>query len=121
MPAIRDLPHPDLADVELTEVLFALSDPSRLDLVRLIARDGPQTVANCQAVDPSAPKSTFSHHLKALREAGLVRNVPAGRQRIVSLRRDELDERFPGLLDSVLRTTAMQDGQSTSWAARDST
>jgi DNA-binding transcriptional ArsR family regulator len=98
----RELPHPDLADVELTAVLFALSDPARLQLVRLIARDGPQTVANCQVVDPDAPKSTFSHHLKTLREAGLVRNEPSGRQRMVSLRRDELDERFPGLLDSVL-------------------
>ena len=98
----RDLPHPDLADVELTAVLFALSDPARLQLVRLIAREGPQTVANCQVVDPDAPKSTFSHHLKTLREAGLVRNEPAGRRRIVSLRRAELDARFPGLLDSVL-------------------
>lgn len=98
----RDLPHPDLAAVELTAVLFALSDPARLDLVRLIARDGPQTVANCQVVDPAAPKSTFSHHLKALREAGLVRNEPHGRGRMVSLRRDELDGRFPGLLESVL-------------------
>jgi DNA-binding transcriptional ArsR family regulator len=98
----RDLPHPALADVELTAVLFALSDPARLQLVRLIATDGPQTVANCQVVDPAAPKSTFSHHLKTLREAGLIRNEPAGRQRIVSLRRPELDDRFPGLLDSVL-------------------
>ena len=96
------LEHPDLADVELTAVLFALSDPARLDLVRLIARDGAQTVANCQAVDPAAPKSTFSHHLKALREAGLIRNEPAGRQRMISLRREEVDERFPGVLDSVL-------------------
>ncbi len=53
-------------------------------------------------VDPAAPKSTFSHHLKTLREAGLVRNEPSGRQRMVSLRRDELDERFPGLLASIL-------------------
>ena len=83
-------------------MLFALSDPARLQLVRLIAREGPQTVANCQVVDPDAPKSTFSHHLKTLREAGLVRNEPAGRQRMVSLRRAELDARFPGLLDSVL-------------------
>jgi DNA-binding transcriptional ArsR family regulator len=98
----RDLPHPDLEDVELTAVLFALSDPARLQLVRLIAREGPQTVANCQVVDPDAPKSTFSHHLKTLREAGLVRNEPAGRRRMVSLRRAELDARFPGLLDSVL-------------------
>ncbi|HEV7656188.1 MAG TPA: helix-turn-helix domain-containing protein [Mycobacteriales bacterium] len=98
----RELTHPPLTEVELTAVLFALSDPARLDLVRLIARSGPQTVANCQVVDPDAPKSTFSHHLKTLREAGLVRNEPAGRQRMISLRRDEVDARFPGLLDSVL-------------------
>ena len=48
------------------------------------------------------PKSTFSHHLNTLREAGLVRNEPAGRQRTITLRRAELDERFPGLLDAVL-------------------
>jgi DNA-binding transcriptional ArsR family regulator len=98
----RVLDHPELADVELTSVLFALSDPARLDLVRQLAERGPQTVAQCQSVDPSAPKSSFSHHLKTLREAGLVRNDPAGRQRSISLRRAEIDQRFPGLLDSVL-------------------
>lgn len=98
----RELDHPPIADVALTDVLFALSDPARLDLVRLLAADGPQTVANCQVVDPDAPKSTFSHHLKALREAGLIRNEPHGRQRMLTLRRPELDTRFPGLLDSVL-------------------
>ena len=98
----RVLIHPDLADIELTTVLFALSDPARLELVRLIAAQGPQTVAQCQSVDPDVPKSTFSHHLKTLREAGLIRNEPAGRQRTISLRRTELDARFPGLLDSAL-------------------
>ena len=102
MTATRALAHPDVADVALTDVLFALSDPARLELVRLLATDGPQTVANCQVVDPSAPKSTFSHHLKALREAGLIRNEPHGRQRMLTLRRAELDDRFPGLLASVL-------------------
>ena len=96
------MPHPDLADVELTSVLFALSDPARLELVRLIATEGPQTVAQCHVVDPATPKSTFSHHLKTLREAGIVRNEPHGRERRISLRRTELDERFPGLLQSVL-------------------
>ena len=96
------MPHPDLADVELTSVLFALSDPARLELVRLIAAEGPQTVAQCHVVDPGTPKSTFSHHLKTLREAGIVRNEPQGRERRISLRRAELDERFPGLLQSVL-------------------
>lgn len=96
------MPHPDLANVELTSVLFALSEPARLDLVRLIAAEGPQTVAQCHVVDPDTPKSTFSHHLKTLREAGVIRNEPAGRERRISLRRAELDERFPGLLGSVL-------------------
>ena len=103
----RDLPHPDLAEIELPAVLFALSDPARLDLVRELAGQGPLTVAQCQATGPDVPKSTFSHHLKTLREAGLVRNEPAGRQRTVTLRRAELDERFPGLLDAVLGRTVL--------------
>lgn len=98
----RHLPHPDVTDVQLPDVLFALSDPARLELVRQLAGEGPLTVAQCQAADPDVPKSTFSHHLKTLREAGLIRNEPAGRQRTVTLRRQELDERFPGLLDAVL-------------------
>jgi DNA-binding transcriptional ArsR family regulator len=102
MTATRELPHPDLAEVELPAVLFALSDPARLDLVRQLAAHGSLTVAECQAYDPSVPKSTFSHHLKTLREAGVVRNEPSGRRRVVTLRRAELAERFPGLLDAVL-------------------
>ena len=94
--------HPGPADLTLTSVLFALSDPARLDLVRMLATDGPQTVAQCHVVDPDTPKSTFSHHLKTLREAGVISNVPTGRQRQISLRRDDLDGRFPGLLDAVL-------------------
>ena len=98
----RQLPHPDLADVQLPTVLFALSDPTRLDLVRQLAAHGALTVAQCQATGSDVPKSTFSHHLKTLREAGLIRNEPAGRQRALTLRRSEVDERFPGLLDAVL-------------------
>ena len=98
----RELPHPDLADVELPTVLFALSDPARLDLIRSLGAEGQLTVAQCQATGPDVPKSTFSHHLKTLREAGLIRNEPAGRQRTITLRREELDERFPGLLAAVL-------------------
>ncbi|MDT4916626.1 MAG: hypothetical protein QOH89_1326 [Pseudonocardiales bacterium] len=98
----RELTHPDLADVQLSAVLFALSDPTRLDLVRQLATDGTLTVAECQSIGAEVPKSTFSHHLKTLREAGLVRNEPAGRKRTVTLRRAELDQRFPGLLAAVL-------------------
>ncbi|NHC15075.1 ArsR/SmtB family transcription factor [Motilibacter deserti] len=102
MPATtRDLEHPDPADLVLTDVLFALSDPVRLQIVRQLA-EGPLVAMSCQAVLPDMAKSTRSHHLKTLREAGVVSNVPHGRERMVSLRRDALDARFPGLLDSVL-------------------
>ncbi|MBD3784583.1 MAG: helix-turn-helix transcriptional regulator [Micrococcales bacterium] len=99
----RLMEHPDLEQVELPTVLFALSDASRLALVRELAVEGPRTVEACRETDPDVPKSTFSHHLRTLREAGLIRNEPAGRHRVVTLRRDELEGRFPGLLDAVLR------------------
>jgi DNA-binding transcriptional ArsR family regulator len=93
--------HPDAADLALTDVLFALSDPSRLAIVRTLV-EGPIEVANCQPAGAEIPKSTLSHHLKTLREAGVIRNLPHGRHRYLSLRRDDLDERFPGLLSAVL-------------------
>ncbi|HKS98577.1 MAG TPA: helix-turn-helix domain-containing protein [Rugosimonospora sp.] len=97
----RDLAHPDTADLVLTDVLFALSDPMRLAIVRQLA-EGPLVELPCQEVGGPAPKSTRSHHLKTLREAGVIRNVPSGRERRVSLRREDLQSRFPGLLDAVL-------------------
>jgi DNA-binding transcriptional ArsR family regulator len=101
MPRGQDLPHPDIADVALTDVLFALSDPARLQIVRDLA-DGPLEMAQCGATNPALPKSTKSHLMKVLREAGVIRNEPQGRQRLVSLRREELDASFPGLIDSGL-------------------
>lgn len=103
MTTITRLPHPAIADVLLTDVLFALSDPARLEIVRELA-DGPLTMAECGGTNPELPKSTKSHLVKVLREAGLVRNEPAGRRRVLSLRKDELDESFPGLLDAVIGT-----------------
>jgi len=98
----RDLPHPDSADFSLPQVLFALSDPTRLDLVRELATQGPLSVAQCQAAGGDVPKSTFSHHLRTLREAGLIWSIPDGRRRTIELRRDDVDRRFPGLLTAVL-------------------
>lgn len=101
MPTNQVLTHPEMTDVALTDVLFALSDPSRLQIVRDLA-DGPLEMAQCGATNPALPKSTKSHLMKVLREAGVVRNEPQGRGRLVALRREELDGAFPGLLDSVL-------------------
>ncbi|MFI5959051.1 ArsR/SmtB family transcription factor [Cryptosporangium sp. NPDC051539] len=103
--AERELAHPEAANLVLTDVLFALSDPSRLAIVRQLA-DGPMETVGCQTLGGEIPKSTRSHYLKTLREAGIIRNVAHGRERLVSLRRDDLDDRFPGLLASVLAVEA---------------
>ncbi len=95
------LEHPPEDEIELSKVLFALSDPARLELVRQL-KDTPLEAARCHLQDPSLPKSTKSHQMKVLREAGVIRNEPKGRGRLLSLRREELDRRFPGLLDVVL-------------------
>lgn len=100
-PEITELPHPARDDLRLTDVLFALSDPERLAIVRQLA-GGPPDMAQCHLSDPTMPKSTKSHLMKVLREAGVIRNEPLGRGRRLSLRRDDLDARFPGLIGSVL-------------------
>lgn len=100
-PDINDLPHPARDDLRLTDVLFALSDPERLAIVRQLA-GGPLEMAQCYLSDPSIPKSTKSHLMKVLREAGVIRNDPLGRGRRLTIRHDDLEARFPGLIRSVL-------------------
>lgn len=102
---IAELPHPARDEIRLTDVLFALSDADRLDIVRQLS-GGPLEMAQCHLSDPNVPKSTKSHLMKVLREAGVIRNEPLGRGRRLSLRREDLEARFPGLIDSVLGAAA---------------
>lgn len=102
---ITELPHPARDKIKLTEVLFALSDADRLDIVRQLS-GGPLEMAQCHLSDPNVPKSTRSHLMKVLRESGVIRNEPLGRGRRLSLRREDLDARFPGLIDSVIDAAA---------------
>jgi len=98
---MRSVHHPTLDDLRLPDVLHALSDPVRLDIVGHLASAGGEECA-CGALCSSVSKSTLSHHLKVLREAGITRTRANGTHRLVSLREDELEQRFPGLLGSVL-------------------
>ena len=94
--------HPDAPardEIELEAVLHALSDPVRLTIVRAIAKEG---ALSCGAIDVPVSKSTCTHHYRVLREAGLIEQHPDGTARMNSLRRDDLDARFPGLLDAIL-------------------
>src|SRR3546814_13894702 len=66
---MRALKHPQTEDIELARVLYALSDPVRLEVVRQLDREGEAT---CAALDGGRPKSSMSHHFRVLRDAGLV-------------------------------------------------
>ena len=91
---------PPVGEMQLTEVLHALSDPVRLLIVQTLdTATGPLA---CHDIALPVSKSTGSHHYKVLREAGIVRWREEGTRRYYTVRRDDLEARFPGLLDTVL-------------------
>jgi DNA-binding transcriptional ArsR family regulator len=92
--------RPARSELELAAVLHALSDPMRLRIVVALAATDAQPA--CGAFDLPVTKSTCTHHFKVLREAGVISQRQQGTARLNSLRREDLDARFPGLLDSVL-------------------
>lgn len=96
---MRNVYHPPAEEIQLPAVLYAFSDPIRLELIRFIERNGE---SRCGDFGPDIPKSTMSHHFKVLRESGITRTRVAGTQRYMSLRTDDLEGKFPGLLKSVL-------------------
>jgi DNA-binding transcriptional ArsR family regulator len=90
---------PKQASPELYEVLAALGDPVRLDIVRQLAERGE---VPCGGFGLELAKSTLSHHFKVLREAGLVGARSEGTSLMNYLERDGIERRFPGLLTGVL-------------------
>jgi DNA-binding transcriptional ArsR family regulator len=96
-----DFPVPDMADVELIDVLRAVADPIRLEMIRVLS-DGERHCKTAADWGFDVHKSTLSHHFKALREAGVTLTVVDGRNHYIQLRRRELDERFPGLVDALI-------------------
>ncbi len=89
---------PASEEIALEDVFHALSDPFRLEIVRRLATEGEQS---CQALEGDRPKSSVSHHFRVLREAGLIRTRNEGATRMNALRRDDIEQRFPGLLACV--------------------
>ncbi|WP_041430085.1 helix-turn-helix transcriptional regulator [Synechococcus sp. PCC 7502] len=101
---MRKMTFPTLEQISLTSVLYALSDPTRLQIVKSLAEKEEMTC--CSFVFKSAiAKSTLSHHFKVLRDAGVILTRAEGTQGINSLRKQDLDQRFPGMLDAILRVT----------------
>ncbi|MEU5581798.1 ArsR/SmtB family transcription factor [Streptomyces huasconensis] len=93
--------HPLPEEMDLRTVLHALADPLRLGVIARFLREPAGTERTCASFELPVSKSTTSHHFKVMREAGLLRMVDHGNSRTAVLRREELDERFPGLLKLV--------------------
>ena len=95
------LPQPAREEIRIEQVLAALGDPVRLMFVRELARTPAVGVA-CGVIPLPVTKSTRTHHLRILREAGVISMRAEGTRRVASLRRDDLDALYPGLLDGIL-------------------
>ena len=100
---MKTIVQPAAADISLPAVMGALSDPVRVAIVKILAADGERM---CGTMELGVSKATRSHHLRVLREAGVTHTRVEGTRRYTSLRRDALDERFPGLLDALLSAAA---------------
>ncbi|MEU8136808.1 ArsR/SmtB family transcription factor [Streptodolium elevatio] len=97
--------HPAPEQFQVENVLTALGNPTRLEVVRKLAHDC-EYGHPCGTLITGVAKSTLTHHWRVLREAGVIRQEPAGRELLIKLRRQEMDSRFPGLLDAVLLAAA---------------
>jgi DNA-binding transcriptional ArsR family regulator len=100
---VRVYEHPAPENISLARVLFALSDPVRLNMIRILAN---RRRVNSLDLGPGMPKSTVAHHTRILREAGVTCTQPDGRNCWISLRHEVLDAKFPGLLTAVLAAEA---------------
>jgi len=98
---MRQYQHPDRESISLTGVLYGLSDPTRLQIVKMLATKDEIT---CGEFCLEISKSTQSHHYKVLRDTGIMYTRLEGTQHHNSLRRADLDARFPNLLDAILKS-----------------
>ena len=94
---VKTYSHPAMKDLELHVVMQALSDPCRMTIVRQLLQSKGRALA-CNEVELDVAKATRSHHFEVLRAAGIIFTQREGTKCMTSVRRAELDKRFPGLL-----------------------
>lgn len=104
----KDFPIVPVDDIRLTEVLRALADPGRVRMLMVLA-DGEYHSCSVETFGLDVQKSTMSHHYKTLREAGITETRVQGRNYDVRLRVDDLESRFPGLIDGLTSSAAVED------------
>jgi DNA-binding transcriptional ArsR family regulator len=93
------LTHPETGELDVLDVLHALSDPTRMTIVRTLIVDSERA---CGTFPVDVAPSTLTHHFRVLREAGVIRQREDGNRRWTALRLEDLDARFPGLLDAIV-------------------
>ncbi|MER5297943.1 MULTISPECIES: ArsR/SmtB family transcription factor [Streptomyces] len=94
--------HPERDQIRVDGVLSALGNPLRLSVVRLLDGGGDHNCTSVLNTLGVTAKSTMTHHWRVLRESGVIRQRPSGRENLLTLRREDLDARYPGLLDAIL-------------------
>ena len=117
---MKPLIHPAIEDVPVGAILHALADPVRVALYAGIAAEGCER--NCTTLagelEVPIPKSTLSHHLRILREAGLIRGERHGVEMRNVSRCTEVNARYPGLLPSIARAHEIQNEAERKRASR---
>jgi DNA-binding transcriptional ArsR family regulator len=100
----HELPGPGTDEIELAAVLHALSDPVRLGIVCSLRQSGDER--RCGSFSTPVTKSTLTHHFRVLRDAGVICQRQEGTSRLSRLRTNDLEARFPGLLEAILSSAA---------------
>jgi len=93
--------HPDLADISLVQVMQALSDPCRIQIMQALIAESELA---CNALPVDVAKATLSHHVAVLREAGLIQTRVEGTKCLNSVRKEAFEDYFPGLLDMLKKS-----------------
>ncbi|MFD9906175.1 ArsR/SmtB family transcription factor [Streptomyces sp. NPDC059063] len=94
--------HPERDQIRVDGVLTALGNPLRLSVIRLLDSGGDHNCTSVLNTLGVTAKSTMTHHWRVLRENGVIWQRPSGRENLLTLRREDLDARYPGLLDAIL-------------------
>src|ERR1700677_4048742 len=110
---MRPLIHPSVDDITVEAILHALSDPVRVAIfAQVVGSECPQSCSDfAKILERGIPKSTLSQHFKVLRESGLIRSERHGVEMHNTSRCTELEQRFPGLIPSIVKALKIQSGE----------